>query len=236
MELRRQLAINSTEGLYTHTNGIISPQESTALDQGAAGSLLDLRNGHDGSTAFKTQDPARCMILGRTILEMDQIDPLFDQFWLHYHPFLPLLDPSKPPKFYYDLSPLLFWVVIAIAARRFDEDPTLLTGLAPSLSALVWSTVADVPQNYHVVKALCLLCTWPLPTKSTSTDPTFMLAGLMKQIALQTGLHRPGHVQEFSRIRVELRDEDVQDRLKTWIAVNIVLQTYVFPSLRIRRT
>lgn len=226
VELRRQLAIQCPDVVYGQINSA-HLHVTTALDQGAAGSLLDLRNSHDANVAFQIEDSSKCMVLGTTILEKEQIIPLFDRFWLHYHPFLPLLDPSRSPEFYYELSPLLFWVVVAIAARRYEADTTLLTGLAPSLSDLVWSTVKGVPQNYHVVKALCLLCTWPLPTKSTSTDATFMLAGLMTSIALQTGLHRPSHVQEFSRIRVELRDEDVQDRLKTWMACNIVLQTYV---------
>lgn len=222
VELRRQLELHNSGSAYAQG---INVRDSNALDQGAAGSLLDLRNSYDnGTTGSKRPDLTKCMVLGKTVLEKHQISPLFDEFWLHYHPFLPMLDPARSPEYYYDLSPLLFWVIIAVAARRYEEDTTLLLGLAPSLSALVWSTVADVPQSYHVVKALCLLCTWPLPTKSTSTDPTFMLAGLMKQIALQTGLHRPGHGQEFSRLPLSPRDDDVTDRLQTWIACNIVLQ------------
>ena len=162
--------------------------------------------------------------LGGTLLQPDQVSELFRQYFELYHPFLPLLDPERSPEHYFGLSELLFWSIIAVAARRFPDDPTLLTGLATSLTYLVWDTLAAVPQNYHVVKALCLLCTWPLPTKTSTADPTFMLAGLMHQLALQTGLHRPYATQDFTRIRVEWREEEVKDRLNTWAACNIVSQ------------
>ncbi len=89
---------------------------------------------------------------------------------------------------------------------------------------LVWSTVSEVPQNYHVVKALALLCTWPFPTSSTTTDPTFMLCGVMMQIAMQIGLHRPSHAQDFTKFKIELREADLKDRVRTWAVCNIVGQ------------
>ena len=51
-----------------------------------------------------------------------------------------------------------------------------------------------------------------------------MLAGIMFQLAMQYGLHRPSHAQDFSRFRIELRDEEVTDRLHTWATVNIIAQ------------
>jgi hypothetical protein len=51
-----------------------------------------------------------------------------------------------------------------------------------------------------------------------------MLAGVMFQLAMQYGLHRPSHAQDFSRFRIELREEEVTDRLHTWATVNIVAQ------------
>ncbi|KPI37047.1 uncharacterized protein AB675_3638 [Cyphellophora attinorum] len=63
-----------------------------------------------------------------------------------------------------------------------------------------------------------------MPTSSTSTDPTFMLCGLMMQTALQIGLHRPSHSQDFSKFRVELREVELQDRVVVWSVCNIVAQ------------
>lgn len=118
--------------------------------------------------------------------------------------------------------------MISVGARRYQGDSGLLNSLSGPVTRLVWSTLADIPQSYHVVKALCLLCTWPFPTSSTSTDPTFMLCGMMIQVAMQLGLHRPSHSQDFSKFRVELIAEELRDKVRTWAICNIVAQRYVY--------
>ena len=148
-------------------------------------------------------------------------------FFTFYHAFLPFLDPNKTADEYYNSSPLLFWTIIAVAARRYQADPSLFPSLSGPLSRLVWSTLAEVPQSYHVVKALCVLCTWPLPVSSTSSETTFMLSGVMMQLAMQIGLHRPSYAQDFTKFRVELREEELKDRVKTWAACNLVAQRFV---------
>lgn len=152
-------------------------------------------------------------------------------FFTCYHEFLPILDPAKSPDDYFSMAPLLFWTVVSVAARRYESEATLLTSLANPLSRLVWSTLSGVPQSYHVVKALCILCTWPLPVSSTSSEPTFMLSGIMMQIAMQIGLHRPSYAQDFTKFRVELREEELKDRVKTWAACNLVAQRCVQISI-----
>ena len=51
-----------------------------------------------------------------------------------------------------------------------------------------------------------------------------MLAGTMMQISLQIGLHRPSFSQDFSRYKVQYREEELGDRVKTWVACNMVSQ------------
>ena len=104
--------------------------------------------------------------------------------------------------------------------------PTLLRELAPELSKLLWEQVAEVPQTYLIVKALCVLCTWPLPISSTSSDPTFMLSGLNMHIAMQLGLHRPSHIQDFQKFKADLIEEELRDRVRTWASCNAVAQRY----------
>ncbi|KAL2219139.1 hypothetical protein M432DRAFT_609996 [Thermoascus aurantiacus ATCC 26904] len=149
---------------------------------------------------------------------------LFEQFFKYYHPFLPLLDPLKGPDEYLHRSALLAWTIICVASRRAPSEPGLLRSLSAPFSRLLWSTITSVPQNYHVVKALCLLCTWPLPTTSQRSDQTFMLSGLMMQVAMQLGLHRPVQAEEFTTFRMEVRGEELKDRLQTWVICNIVAQ------------
>lgn len=232
-ELRRRLLI--AEGGPSAAAALSQPVGSIAASsaiapgiapmtdpRGAANSLLELRRGGDYDHKVQLAEGTR--VLGGTILYPEQSTKLFQEFFRFYHPFIPVLDPEKPADHYFELCPLLFWTVVLVAARRHEENAMLFTGLKGDYEKLVWSTIASVPQNYHVVKALAILCSWPLPTPSTSSDQTFLLSGTMRQIALQTGLHRPSHVQDFSRNKVDLREEDVQDRLKTWAVCNIVSQ------------
>lgn len=165
-------------------------------------------------TVSGTQSPFRCGVASL----------ISSRFFKFYHPFLPLLDPQKGPDEYLHRSSLLAWTVICVASRRAPSEPGLLTSLSGPFSRLLWSTITGVPQDYHVVKALCLLCTWPLPTTSQRTDATFMLSGLMMQIAMQLGLHRPVQAEEFTTFRMEAQGEALKDRLQTWVICNIVAQ------------
>lgn len=54
-----------------------------------------------------------------------------------------------------------------------------------------------------------------------------MLCGMMVQVAMQLGLHRPSHSQDFSKFRVELIEEELRDKVRTWAICNIVAQRYV---------
>jgi hypothetical protein len=50
---------------------------------------------------------------------------------------------------------------------------------------------------------------------------------MMVQVAMQLGLHRPSHTQDFSKFRVELIEEELRDKVRTWAICNIVAQRYV---------
>lgn len=149
------------------------------------------------------------------------------RYFKYYHPFLPLLNLPKPPEIYLGRCPLLAWTIVCVASRRSPSDPGLLSALSGPFSRLLWSTITNVPQDYRVVKALCVLCTWPLPTTSQRTDATFMLSGLMMQIAMQLGLHRPVQAEEFTTFQMAAQGEALKDRLHTWIICNMVAQKYV---------
>jgi hypothetical protein len=55
----------------------------------------------------------------------------------------------------------------------------------------------------------------------------------MVQVAMQLGLHRPSHTQDFSKFRVELIEEELRDKVRTWAICNIVAQRYVTTTLAI---
>jgi hypothetical protein len=125
---------------------------------------------------------------------------------------------------YFSLCPFLGWTIVLIAARRSPHEPTLLATLSAPYTKLLWAAIGEMPQSYHVVKALCLYCMFPLPFNSSSVDPTFMLSGIMMQIALQTGLHRPLNAQDFGKYVKQTKDSEVKDRTITWAACNIICQ------------
>lgn len=224
IELRKQVA--TKQSVMTPTGSLQNGNTSVHLTPSGVGSftqdaaaagLLDLRGGKSpGSTTFKR--------LEDVTVSLDRVQELFQRFFTFHHLFLPFLNPERTPDEYYARSPLLFWTILAVGARHYTADPELINTLTGPLTRLIWSTIADVPQSYQVVKALILLCAWPLPTNSTSTDPTFMICGMMMQIALQIGLHRPTHAQDFTKFRVELREVELQDRVVVWSVCNIVAQ------------
>ncbi|PYI01979.1 hypothetical protein BO78DRAFT_400916 [Aspergillus sclerotiicarbonarius CBS 121057] len=218
---KQETASQVGSGVY-HTPSAMSTDQYMGSHEAVA-SLLDLRSGFDGSSYMRNGNHHFKRIEDVAVVP-ERVTELFNLFFTFYHPFLPFLDREQTPDEYYNASPLLFWTIISVGARRFQADTHLLNSLSGPVSRLVWSTLADIPQSYHVVKALCLLCTWPFPTSSTSTDPTFMLCGMMIQVAMQLGLHRPSHTQDFSKFRVELIEEELRDKVRTWAVCNIVAQ------------
>lgn len=106
----------------------------------------------------------------------------------------------------------------------------------------LWNSISDMPQRSSSIKALALLCTWPVPlirgfTKSrndkasatmglSELDPTWMLSGIMMQISLQTGMHRPHHAQDFLKQTRDVSDAELSDRKLTWALCNIVSQRF----------
>ncbi|KAB8265169.1 hypothetical protein BDV32DRAFT_134995 [Aspergillus pseudonomiae] len=220
--LRRRLATNTDHDGHAvkgNVGGDVSQPAGSAIWNPTA---TTLNQGEIVSTSLKPQED-NMWRLEDVSLSMLRVTRLFEQFFKYYHPFLPLLDPQKPPEHYLCRCPLQAWTIICVASRRAPAEPGLLGALTGPFSRLLWSTITSVPQDYAIVKALCLLCTWPLPTTSQRKDATFMLCGLMMQISMQLGLHRPVQAEEFTTFRIGHK-EAVKDRLQTWVVCNIVAQ------------
>jgi transcriptional regulatory protein LEU3 len=145
-------------------------------------------------------------------------------YTINYHPFLPLLEPGQSPHELYTRSELLFWSVVSVAARRLSSRPTLLPRLARSVTDLLWCFIRSSPYSLTTVQALALLCTWPFPTSSSTADSTFLLAGIMLQLAVQMGLHRALNVQDFVKVPLRLSESEQAEWVGTWAACNIVVQ------------
>jgi hypothetical protein len=103
-------------------------------------------------------------------------------------------------------------------------EPSLLSALSLSVMDLVWRIISAFPHSRYTVQALVLICTWPFPTSSMWTDPSFTLISIAKSTSLQLGLHRPELVQDFSRVKGGLTPEGIQEAVKTWAACFIAGQ------------
>lgn len=209
----------------------ISAQESPAAGAGTAEHSripgLTTRPGVDEPIPRRPVYSAlpRPRALGNTALSVEEIDELFTTYLTYYHPFLPLIDESRPPHDYYLLSDLLFWSIISVASRRMKSRPTLLPRLARNVTDLLWTTLRSIPYSLATVQALALLCTWPFPTSSSTADPTFMLVGIMLQIGTQMGLHRALDAQDFAKVPTRLDAREYAEWVRTWEACNVVARS-----------
>jgi hypothetical protein len=206
-------------GLYGNNTNLKAQQAFLGGNDEAVSSLLHLKQSGSYNLPRITHQ------LEDVRLTEESVNRLFSEYFNYYHPFLPFLNSQQAPEQYFAQSSLLFWSIISVAARRTTVLDNLLTSIAGPLSRLLWTTIGGVPGSHHVVKALCLLCTWPLPTSTTATDPTHILSGVLMKAATGIGLHRPSHAQDFSRVSVDLNKDELHDRVTTWAVCNIVSQS-----------
>lgn len=147
-----------------------------------------------------------------------------NRFFTCYHKHVEILNPTTSPDRYYQESPLLFWTIIAISARRYTEDVSLLSCLAVPVTELMWSIIAARPHSLQTIQALVLQVTWPLPASSPFSENTYILSGITIQAAMQLGLHQPEIIQDFSRTKSVLSQNEIQERTNVWAACNIAAQ------------
>ena len=137
---------------------------------------------------------------------------------------LPFLDDSRSAVEYHRTSRLLFWSIIAVAARHFQESPSLLTKLTPVLTELLWKALASNITSLAQIQALILHSCWQLPNARLVSDKSMVFANVALTCSMNLGLHMPGHDQEYR----EYTNEDVSStterrlqRTRTWVACNI---------------
>ncbi|ESZ89865.1 hypothetical protein SBOR_9748 [Sclerotinia borealis F-4128] len=183
------------------------------------------------SSSSSTETKPKDQKIDDILVSGEQLAFLFDQLSL----FTQTCDQT------FAQGPVLGWGIVLVSARRYPQDPTLVLNLSKAYMKFLWNFISDMPQRLASIKALALLCTWPVPlirgfTKSrndkasatmglSELDPTSMLSGIMMQIALQTGMHRPHHAQDFLKQTRDVSEAELRDRKLTWAICNIVSQS-----------
>lgn len=147
-----------------------------------------------------------------------------DRLQRRYLRHIPIMEGKLRPNLTYLQSEFLFWTAVAIGARRYHEDPTILTSLEPHIVDLAGRAVISRENPLPTIKALALLCLWPLPHDSLNKDPSPMLAGALLNHALGIGLHIYGVGQDFSRTKVAVDRAQIEYRRRLWFICITVCQ------------
>ncbi|KAJ6038501.1 hypothetical protein N7460_008272 [Penicillium canescens] len=153
-----------------------------------------------------------------------EIDDLYQLFFRHFAPVLPILDPQTRPNAYYAQSSFLFWAVIGVSSRSYPQNPTLQTALAQDVTEMAFMSVLSTCAPWHTIQGMLLLLTWPFP-KENRPDVTFPLSGMLLHVAMQNGFHIPMSSHEFSRISIPAPSElDMVRRSELWAHCVLVYQ------------
>lgn len=119
---------------------------------------------------------------------------------------------------------LLFGAIIYVASRQYTDDPSLSITLVPMVKRLLWETMVNPPRTWYPVQVILLICMWPFPTSSLSTDTASMLINIAQAMAMQLGLDQPGPIQDFSRTKRKLSSLELLEALKIWFVCYIASQ------------
>lgn len=186
------------------------------------------------------------------MLENETIKGLFQHYVENYHPILPLVDVAQGPEKLYQCSTVLFWTVMAVAARRFESiDPA--GQLLEKLSAVQRSSLAEIAvspvmrvangeqsfnlPNVYAVQAWLICSLWPIPTSSFNADSSWSTSGMAILTAIRAGLHCPGHERDFARIyrSDSVTQSKIAGQVSTWLSANAVSQSvatmFGYPSM-----
>ncbi|OBA19522.1 hypothetical protein METBIDRAFT_46229 [Metschnikowia bicuspidata var. bicuspidata NRRL YB-4993] len=166
------------------------------------------------------------------VLSPQMIRELYMEYVRHYHPILPVVDVMKGPERLHRLCPALFWVVMFVALRRYDdEDKLLLLRLSPLVKNILAEISISPITRYHPteedepilnacsvysVQAFILYSLWPPLTSSLSADSSWVTIGVALFQAIRIGLHTAGASLPQHAL--------AQEQTRTWLVCNIVSQ------------
>ncbi|ESW96398.1 hypothetical protein KL918_000349 [Ogataea parapolymorpha] len=169
------------------------------------------------TNSVKSNGSVSEFILGDVKISYEKATELHQRFIVHYLPYLPIMISNDCVQLYQQ-SQLLFWTVMLTACLS-DPEPSLYISLASLIKQLAIETCwIQTPRSTHIVQALLILGTWPLPNQKVLDDCSYRFVGLAKSLSLQLGLHRGKFISEFSRTQVALPDAE-KWRTRTWLAV-----------------
>lgn len=179
--------------------------------------------------------------IGDITLDSRTIGYLYLEYYRRYHHVLPVVDILKGPERTYRLCPALFWVIMFVALRRYDDDRALLRSLLPRIKEILSEiTISPITRynpseedepiinacSVYSVQAFVLYSIWPPLTSSLSSDSSWNTIGVALFHAIRIGLHSSGQVlQDAQKTPIPPHQYALaQEQMKTWIICNIASQ------------
>ncbi|CAN6648417.1 putative transcription factor Sef1p [Trichomonascus vanleenenianus] len=170
-------------------------------------SLISNDQGYIDPTEFK---------VGDVVLSRDRAEELHTRFMTQFLPYMPIIQSNSAAELFRQ-SELLFWTV-CLTASLSEPEPSLYISLSGLIKQLAIETCwIRTPRSTHIVQALIILGTWPIPNEKVLDDCSYRFVGLAKNLAMQLGLHRGKFIYEFSRTQTSLPDAE-KWRTRTWLA------------------
>lgn len=167
--------------------------------------------------------PGPYRTLGEVNLSGVQVERYFKTYFARHHPSLPFKVSSESPDEVFSRSPLLFWVICAVASSWKQQSQ-----LAPMVKAMIAETIHANSHSVDTIQALLIMCLWPFKTTRLSEDPAPFYCSIAIQMSLQLGLHRasqpywPLRNGSLSGPSTVMLDTEI--RLTTWLACYVVNQ------------
>ncbi|KAI0192761.1 hypothetical protein F4808DRAFT_442676 [Astrocystis sublimbata] len=205
------------QGLKPGRTSTASPDDSgfSADQTGGSPSAIPV---DDYDLAISTVEIGGVVISAQTAIEAFRI------YARLYHPKLPILV-SININTVYESSPFLFWAIIMIVSERRQTPAfqALFNQIAKPFRDMVNTEALKAPLPLQSIRALLLLCTWPMPVGSQRMDPSWIHSGIALNSALFLSLNRPGPAQ-FPRPSTEYTGTPLE-RISTWLGCFYVSNT-----------
>jgi len=133
-----------------------------------------------------------------------------------FRPQYPILD-SLSIKELYRSETLLFWTIVVIVNSRVPEPHAadLFRQLHDPYVRYLNGNILVAPPPLHNVKALLLLCQWPLPVEQQIRDPSWLYSGLAIQASRTMSLGRHDIIPSLQN--QGLNSNIIKTRMNTWL-------------------
>ncbi|KAH3953335.1 hypothetical protein HBH53_041310 [Parastagonospora nodorum] len=126
------------------------------------------------------------------VINSDTVIEIFQLFCVHFYPHLPILNPTISISSLYDLSPILFWTIVAITTARpiIASYESIIATLREPFVHYFRNEILDAPLPLQTIQAITYLTMFPLTLESQTEDPSWLYSGVAVNAAMYMGLHR----------------------------------------------